>query len=122
MADGRSGPALVALARAASRVERALNEETRALRDRTEADMGDLNRRKSEGLLELSRIGRSLDRAQLDEATLVVLRNLRGALAENREVLALHLAAMEELGREMTAAISDEASDGTYSRPESRMP
>lgn len=100
---------------AIERVALALDTETAALRNREPVDVEELNNRKSQGLLELSRIGRRLDGAELDPRAIELLSELRGKLEENRAALKLHLEAVQEISDILTTAIRDEESDGTYS-------
>lgn len=100
---------------AIERVSQALDLETEALKNRDSVDVEELNNRKSQGLLELSRIGRRLDGAELDPRAVEMLSELRRKLEENRSVLKLHLEAVQEISQILTDAIRDEESDGTYS-------
>lgn len=103
------------LMRAIRRVEQTLVRETEALRKRQSIDMDDMNRRKSQGLLELSRVGRRLDPKAIDADLERMLRRLRGTLAENRAALDLYLGAAREISATVTSAIREADSDGTYS-------
>ena len=103
------------LIHAIERVSKVLELETAALKNRQQLDIDDLNNRKSQGLLELSRIGRRLDGAELDRAAIEKLGELREKLEENRAALKLHLEAVQEISEILARALRDEDSDGTYS-------
>jgi hypothetical protein len=105
-----------AFAAALDRLEEALDEETGALRSRQPVDLDELNRRKSRSLLELTRLSRGLA-APPDGALGARLRALAGKLAENRDVLALHLGAVREIADLLVNALGEAESDGTYAVP-----
>ena len=115
-----SGPAvLAAFANALDRLEETIEEETEALRAHRHVDLDELNRRKSRCLLELTRLSRSLPSAP--EARLKArLQALSVKLAENRDVLALHLGAVREISDLLVAALGEAESDGTYGMPAGR--
>ncbi|WGD28568.1 hypothetical protein AncyloWKF20_12165 [Ancylobacter sp. WKF20] len=96
------------------RLEDAIEQESEALRHRLPLDFDEMNRRKSRSLLELSRAARALP-AALDGSALERLANLRGKLLRNQELLALHLAAAQEVASILGTALRDAESDGTYS-------
>ncbi|OAS27519.1 hypothetical protein [Methylobacterium platani] len=96
------------------RLEAVIEEETEALETRAPADLGDLNRRKSQGLLELTRLTRGLDVAALDATVAIHLARLRDKLARNQQVVALHLRALEEIDDTLAQAALAAESDGTY--------
>ncbi|MBN8995425.1 MAG: flagellar protein FlgN [Rhizobiales bacterium] len=96
-----------------------MEEETEALRAHRHVDLDELNRRKSRSLLELTRLSRSLPSAP--EARLKArLQALSVKLAENRDVLALHLGAVREISDLLVAALGEAESDGTYGMPAGR--
>ena len=115
--SGRVGdlPARFALRDAVARLILVLDRETAALRQRQPVDMDELCDRKNQALLELSRIGRRLDREAMDPEMQPLLAELREKLAENQAALMLHLQAVQEVAEILTAAIRDAESDGTYS-------
>lgn len=96
------------------RLEAVIEEETEALETRAPADLDDLNRRKSQGLLELTRLTRGLDVTALDATVAVHLARLRDKLARNQQVVALHLRAVEEIGDTLAQVALAAESDGTY--------
>jgi hypothetical protein len=109
-------PASIAAAalRSIERLERALDAETAALRERKAVDLGEFNKRKSAALLELTRSMRGVEPAELGAAVLEKVRALRAKLEENRAVLALHLRAAREVADLVAEAMRSAESDGTY--------
>jgi predicted short-subunit dehydrogenase-like oxidoreductase (DUF2520 family) len=96
------------------RLEAVVEEETEALEARRPVDLEGLNRRKSQGLLELTRLTRGVDPAALDATVAIHLARLRAKLARNQEVVALHLRALEEIDATLAQAALAAESDGTY--------
>lgn len=107
-------PALATLVSALDRLEELVDQETEALRLRVPLDLADINRRKSRSLLELSRAARGVDIGRSD-ALQARLDRLSVKLADNRNVLSLHLSAAQEVGAILDQALRDAESDGTYS-------
>jgi hypothetical protein len=101
--------------RAIERVEQVIDSETAALRRNDAIDLADFNRRKSHGLLELTRGMRGLDGSEARQAIEARLRPLREKLAENGAVLRRHLDAVQEISSVLARTIRDGESDGTYS-------
>ncbi|GJD63844.1 flagellar protein FlgN [Methylobacterium frigidaeris] len=97
------------------RLEAVVEEETEALEARRAVDLDGLNRRKSQGLLELTRLTRGLDVAALDTTVAIHLARLRDKLARNQQVVALHLRALEEIDDTLAQVALAAESDGTYS-------
>jgi hypothetical protein len=106
---------LMALMTTIERLEQVIDQETQELRKYRVADLGDFNRRKSQGLLELSRVMRGLGEAALDGRVQGKLAQLRSKLDANLSVLRMHLAAAQEVTAIISCAIQDAESDGTYS-------
>jgi len=96
------------------RLEAVVEEETEALETRSPVDLDGLNRRKSQGLLELTRLTRDLDPTALETTEGIHLARLRDKLARNQQVVALHLRALEEIDDTLTQAALARDSDGTY--------
>lgn len=97
------------------RLEETVEQETDALRARQSFDLKDFNKRKSHGLLELTRALRGLDDHTPGEATMARIASLRTKLAANCALLELHVAAVREVAAIMADAIREAESDGTYS-------
>jgi flagellar biosynthesis/type III secretory pathway chaperone len=104
-----------AVAQVLQRLEEVVQQETAALRSHRVVDLQDFNTRKSQGLLELSRLLRIAEGAPLDKILLARLKSLREMLEANRTVLKIHLDAAHEISTIMADAIRDSESDGTYS-------
>ncbi len=97
------------------RLDQVVQQETQALDKNGVADLGAFTRRKSQILLEITRLtrlmnGRARD-ARLDER----LGRLKVNLAHNRDTLETHLRAARQLSELIADASRDAESDGTYS-------
>jgi flagellar biosynthesis/type III secretory pathway chaperone len=106
-----------ALANAVTRIERLLDQEAVLLEHRDIGALRELNIRKSQGLLELSRTMQALhsvDRASWSFDPAVLLSRLRAKLETNRKILDLHLRAAREVSLVIARAIEEQESDGTY--------
>jgi hypothetical protein len=108
-------PALSAFLVTTGRLEQLIDQETRELRSLQPADLREFNRRKSQGLLELSRAMRGLGEAVRDDRVPESLARLRAKLDNNLSVLRMHLRAAQEVSTIIARAIQDAESDGTYS-------
>jgi hypothetical protein len=97
------------------RLEGTIAAETEALLAHRPIDLEAVNRRKSQSLLELTRLTRGLDPEQLDAPVRDQLLRLRGALERNQDVVGLHLRAVEEISGIVAESIREAESDGTYS-------
>jgi len=102
-----------AIAGALDRLADTIGRETAALEANQPIDLDDVNRRKSQSLLELTRLSRSLtpaDAAGLKDR----LATLRDVLGDNRRVLELNLTAVREIADLMVGIVGESESDGTY--------
>jgi hypothetical protein len=97
-----------------TRLEATIDAETQALLARAPIDQDEFNRRKSQSLLELTRLTRRLDDAPAGPELAACLTRLRDKLARNQEVVALHLRAVEEVSEVVATALRAAESDGTY--------
>ncbi|MFD6320620.1 flagellar protein FlgN [Methylorubrum populi] len=97
------------------RLEATVETETEALAANAPLDLDAVNRAKSRSLLELTRLARGIDAANVDAETGIVLARLRDKLIRNQEAVALHLRAVEEVGETLQASLQAAESDGTYS-------
>ncbi|MCJ2036265.1 flagellar protein FlgN [Methylobacterium sp. J-068] len=97
------------------RLEATVAAETEALLAHRPVDQEAVNRRKSQSLLELTRLTRDLDPRQLEAPVLDQLLRLRGVLERNQDVVGLHLRAVEEISGIVADSIREAESDGTYS-------
>jgi hypothetical protein len=111
----RPPAAIDACLRAVERVEQVVEQETCALQQRKRGGLDDFNRRKSHGLLDLTRAIRALGGAAAGHSLQPRLQALQGKLKENAAVLKMHLEAVQEISAVMARAIRDGESDGTYS-------
>jgi hypothetical protein len=102
------------LTQAINRLEAVLAGETNALREGRTVNLSDLSHRKNQSLLELSRISRGLDPANVTPNLRVRLTTLRERLDDNSRVLQLHMEAAGEITGLIARAIADSESDGTY--------
>jgi hypothetical protein len=105
--------ATLALAAAFDRLERTLVAESEALERNEPLDFADVNRQKSQSLLEITRLSRALPPGQGTEIT-ARLAPIRDRLAANQRLLGFHLEAVRELSDIMVGILSDAESDGTY--------
>ncbi|NIX78405.1 flagellar protein FlgN [Microvirga terricola] len=97
------------------RLEEIIEAETVALLSRGPMDQEDFNRRKSQSLLELSRLARTVEGTTLDESTAARLAQLRTKLERNHSAIGMHLRAVREVAEIIASAIKNAESDGTYS-------
>jgi hypothetical protein len=107
--------AVEACLRAIERIEEVVDQETLVLGRNKTADLTEFSRRKSHGLLDLTRGLRGLDSQSLTRAIEPRLRALRIKLTENSAALRRHLDAVQEVSSILSRAIRDSESDGTYS-------
>lgn len=97
------------------RLEETIEAETAALLSHDMSQQEDFNRRKSQSLLELGRIGRSALRVVNDVETVACLERIRTKLGRNHEVVGMNLRAIQEVADIVTTMIRSGESDGTYS-------
>ncbi|KQU05497.1 hypothetical protein ASG60_02210 [Methylobacterium sp. Leaf469] len=97
------------------RLEAVVAAETEALLTHRPFDQEAVNLRKSQSLLELTRLTRGLDPDQIAPEVADQLARLSRALSRNQGVVGQHLRAVEEISEIVTQAIRDSESDGTYS-------
>ena len=97
------------------RLEETIEAETAALLSHRLADQEEFNRRKSQGLLEITRLVRTLGDAPVGPELAGRLEGLRAKLALNQSVIEMHLRAVQEVADIMSVAIQSAESDGTYS-------
>ncbi|MFZ4807714.1 MAG: flagellar protein FlgN [Hyphomicrobiaceae bacterium] len=97
------------------RLEDLVDEETSALRAHKATDLRDFNNRKSQALLELSRVARMVGNGPLDADLRDRLGVLHAKLETNRGVIKMHLDAVREIAAVVSGSIQESQSDGTYS-------
>lgn len=98
---------------ALDRLENLVAAENEALEARVPVSFAEINRQKSQSLLEVTRLSRSLPAGQ--QAHLQSrLGPLRDLLARNHRLLGFHLAAVREVSDLMVGVLNNAESDGTY--------
>jgi hypothetical protein len=103
------------LIKSIERLEETIEAETAALLTSKLVDHEEFNRRKSQSLLELTRLTRALQGEPLNPETSRRLEALRAKLDRNHSVLEMHLRAVQEVADIVSKAIQSAESDGTYS-------
>lgn len=102
-----------AIAGALQRLEELIDRENNALAAHEALDFADLNRRKSQSLLEVTRLGRALPPGSA-AALGKQLRRLRDKLTDNHRTLGLHVNAVREVADLIVRSLTEAESDGTY--------
>jgi hypothetical protein len=102
-----------AIAGALDRLEELIDRENSALASNEAVDHADLNRRKSQSLLEVTRLGRALP-AGSAKALGPQLGRLRDKLVDNHRTLGLHMNAVREIADLIVRSLTEAESDGTY--------
>jgi len=119
-----AAPARATLISTIERLEEIIDIENAAYEARTPLDLDEINRRKSRGLLELTRAARQLpdagerpggDLLGGDRLAGERLAALRGKLERNQYLLSVRLAAAREVSGILDHALRAAESDGTYS-------
>lgn len=105
-----------ALYDALDRLEAAIEQETAVLRHNRVVDLTDFNHRKHQVLLEINRLLRHFDAAELAVMDRTRVKRLLARLYDNRNMLAHHLKAVDAIADLLTRAMQDAESDGTYGR------
>ena len=114
-----AGGTVAALDAALDRLEAVIDAETEALVSRAPLDHADINRQKSQSLLEITRLARALP-PMPDAALRERLADLRERLATNHRLLGLHVEAVREVSDLMVGILNDAESDGTYGQHHAR--
>lgn len=99
------------------RLEETIDLETAALRARDLTGLEDFSRRKSQALLELSKVLRSLNAGAPGEFEADRIVRLQEKLEINLELLGTHKRAAQEIASMIAGAIERTESDGTYLPP-----
>jgi hypothetical protein len=95
------------------RLTAVLEEENRRLTEQREASLESLIHKKSQLLLELLRIQKTLTPVQRPDVA-DKLKGLRLAMEANRRLLSIHLSAAKEISDTILEALRQDESDGTY--------
>jgi hypothetical protein len=96
------------------RLQEVIEFETNALSRHIAIDLGELNRKKRHGMLELSRLLRGFGDGAPEEIR-DRMTELGAALERNRAVLEVQLGAMREIADIIAQVMRDAEWDGTYS-------
>ncbi|ANY79456.1 hypothetical protein BB934_15525 [Microvirga ossetica] len=103
------------LMKSLDRLEETLDMETAALMARDLSHLDEFNRRKSQCLLEISRIVRTADIRNLDIKATKRLQDLQVKIEANQDILKRHMHAVQEVASIISNAIQHAESDSTYS-------
>ena len=112
----RSLAARSSIDRTMQRIEKLVERETEALRSRVDIDLRESNNGKSQALLELGLVARTLESIPFDAELIQRLKSLHGKLENNRAILRKHLDAVREIAGVVAGTIQDSEWDGTYSQ------
>lgn len=99
-----------------ARVEAVVDQETALLRENRAVQLAEFNMRKQQALLELNRVLRNVSQVDLKRLERDSVARLVRKLEENRQLLAHHLRAMDEISALVSRALQEAESDGTYGR------
>jgi hypothetical protein len=97
------------------RLEETLDLETAALLSRDLKNLDEFNRRKSQSLLEISRMMRGIDNVACDGIAAKKFEKIKVKLERNQEILERHMRAVQEIASIISGAIQAAESDSTYS-------
>jgi galactokinase len=103
------------LMKSLDRLEETLDMETAALMARDLSNLEEFNRRKSQCLLEISRIVRTAEIHALDQKATKRLQDLQVKIEANQNILRRHMHAVQEVAGIISNAIQNAESDSTYS-------
>jgi galactokinase len=103
------------LMKSLDRLEETLDMETAALMARDLSNLEEFNRRKSQCLLEISRIVRTAEIHALDQKATKRLQDLQVKIETNQDILRRHMHAVQEVAGIISNAIQNAESDSTYS-------
>ncbi len=101
---------------AIGRMETIVDQETALLRENRAVELTEFNHRKQQGLLEINRILRNFTHFDIQLVDRDCIRNLVRKLEANRQILAHHIKAMDEISSLVSRAMQEAESDGTYGR------
>jgi hypothetical protein len=104
-----------ALLLAIERLRSALDAENAQIASRKAVDFREFNLRKSQGLLELSRLMPVVAGVETGPQLRAALVGLKAKLEDNRRILRVQLRAVQEVSEIVARTIQAGQSDGTYS-------
>jgi hypothetical protein len=113
--SGRLAGSVDALLLAIERLRSALEAENAQIASRKAVDFREFNLRKSQGLLELSRLMPIVAGAETGPLLRAALVDLKAKLEDNRRILRVQLKAVQEVSELIARTIQAGQSDGTYS-------
>jgi uncharacterized protein YcbK (DUF882 family) len=99
-----------------ARVESVIDQETALLRENRAVQLYEFNTRKQQSLLELNRLLRNVSQGDLKRMDREGVMRLLRKLETNRQALAHHLRAMDEISALVSRVLQEAESDGTYGR------
>ncbi|SCY05081.1 hypothetical protein [Microvirga guangxiensis] len=103
------------LMKSLERLEETLDLETAALLSRDLKNLEEFNRRKSQSLLEISRMVKNVEAVSVDGIAAKKFERLKVKLERNQEILERHMRAVQEISTIISGAIQAAESDSTYS-------
>lgn len=103
------------LMKSLERLEETLDLETAALLSRDLKNLDEFSRRKSQSLLEISRMVRAAETMTLDAEAEERFEQVKTKLQKNQEILERHMRAVQEISSIISGAIQAAESDSTYS-------
>lgn len=103
------------LMKSLDRLEETLDLETAALLSRDLKNLDEFNRRKSQSLLEISRMVRAAETLAFEGIAAKRFERLKAKLERNQEILQRHMRAVQEISSIISGAIQAAESDSTYS-------
>jgi len=113
--SSRRAGSVDALLLAIERLRGALEAENAQIASRKVVDFRELNLRKSQGLLELSRLMPTVAGAEIGPQLHAALAALKVKLEDNRRMLRVQLKAVQAVSEIVARSIQAGQSDGTYS-------
>jgi hypothetical protein len=114
-ASARASGSAEMLMLAVERVRSAIDAENANIASGKLVDFQEFNLRKSQGLLELSRLMPLFADAEIDAGLRAALIGLRARLEDNQRILRVQLKAVQEVSDIIARTIQAGQSDGTYS-------
>jgi hypothetical protein len=114
-ASGRLAGSVDALLLAIERLRSGLDAENAQIASRKAVDFREFNLRKSQGLLELSRLIPIVAGVETGPQLRAALVGLKAKLEDNRRILRVQLRAVQEVSEIVARTIQAGQSDGTYS-------
>ncbi|MCG7392019.1 flagellar protein FlgN [Microvirga sp. ACRRW] len=103
------------LMKSLERLEETLDLETAALLSRDLKNLDEFNRRKSQSLLEISRMVKTVETIAIDGIAAKKFERIKVKLERNQDILERHMRAVQEISTLISGAIQAAESDSTYS-------